>query len=105
MPNRDGTGPRRSGLNCKDKRSSRRSMQCLRKPQNNYLPTFDQIRKPLLSSVALKTIGFFAAIVPALLPVFKKQVLIEESQPKKLIDLKTGKQIGYQTDVQKTNKE
>jgi len=114
MPNRDGSGPRGNGFNCRDRRSSRKSMNCQRKPQNKFLPTFDQIRKPLFSSIALKTIGFVAAIVPALLPVFKKQILLEDKQAKqlledkqqkKLIDLKTGKQIGYQIDAQKTNEE
>ena len=52
--------------------------------------------------MVLKTIGFVAAIVPALLPVFKKQILIEDKQAKKLIDLKSGKQIGYQIESEKT---
>ncbi|MBT4288221.1 MAG: hypothetical protein HOD92_12875 [Deltaproteobacteria bacterium] len=102
MPNRDGTGPRGNGFNCRDRRSPRKSIKCQRTQQNNYLPIFDQIRKPLFSSMVLKTIGFVAAIVPALLPVFKKQILIEDKQAKKLIDLKSGKQIGYQIEPEKT---
>jgi hypothetical protein len=101
MPNRDGTGPKGRIPRRKNRWSSKRNLSCSENQKEEELLSFDSFKNIALSLLFLKTVSSVLTAVPALLTVVKKKPFLEDQSKNELIDLKTGKKVGYQIESQK----
>jgi hypothetical protein len=92
MLNKDGTGPRKKGVGKRQARLLSIENGCRKKERSNTTYALDKPKKESLIEFVIKTLSFFATLLPTAVRLYKgihqicendKRTLIESSNEKK----------------------